>query len=139
MKSFPIIHKNQSTFSKLLIMITILLLLIKVDIAAQDNKQMVRLAKITIDSVHLESYKAFLKEEIEASIKLEAGVLTLYATFEKNKPTHLTILEIYADKNAYEKHIQTPHFKKYKVGTNGMVKNLELIETVPLIYDMKIK
>jgi 4-carboxymuconolactone decarboxylase len=109
------------------------------DMTAQDNKQMVRLAKLTIDSVHLETYKAFLKEEIEASIKLEAGVLTLYATFEKNKPTHLTILEIYADKNAYERHIQTPHFKKYKVGTNGMVKNLELVETVPLIYDMKIK
>ena len=109
------------------------------NVTAQDNKQMVRLAKLTIDSVHLESYKALLKEEIEASVKLEAGVLTLYATFEKNKPTHLTILEIYADKNAYEKHIQTSHFKKYKVGTSGMVKNLELIETVPLIDDMKIK
>ena len=84
----------------------------------------VRIAKLNIDSAQLDNYKAFLKEEIEASIKLEAGVLTLYATFEKNKPTNLTILEIYADKNAYEKHIQTPHFKKYKVGTNGMVKNL---------------
>ena len=139
MKSSLVTRKNQSVFGRSLIMITILILLMKMDMTAQDNKQMVRLAKLTIDSVHLESYKAFLKEEIEASIKLEAGVLTLYATFEKNKPTHLTILEIYADKNAYEKHIQTPHFKKYKAGTNGMVKNLELIETVPLIYDMKIK
>ncbi len=106
---------------------------------AQGTKQMVRLAKLTIDSTQLESYKIFLKEEIEASIKLEEGVLTLYATFEKNKPTYLTIWEIYADKNAYENHIQTPHFKKYKAGTSGMVKALELVETVPLISDMKIK
>lgn len=105
----------------------------------QRQKQMVRLAKLEIDSTQLESYKTFLKEEIEASIKLEKGVLTLYAVFEINKPNHLTILEIYADKKAYEKHIQTPHFKKYKEGTKDMVKALELVETIPLIANMKIK
>lgn len=132
-------NKNQSIIHKSVFMMVLLTLFVNLKVTAQDTKQMVRLAKLTIDSIQLESYKMFLKEEIEASIKLEAGVLTLYATFEKNKPTHLTILEIYADKNAYEKHIQTPHFKKYKIGTNGMVKALELVETVPLIYDMKIK
>jgi quinol monooxygenase YgiN len=132
-------NKNQSIIHKSVFMMVLLTLFLNLKVTAQDTKQMVRLAKLTIDSTQLESYKMFLKEEIEASIKLEAGVLTLYATFEKNKPTHLTILEIYADKNAYEKHIQTPHFKKYKTGTSGMVKALELVETVPLIYDMKIK
>jgi quinol monooxygenase YgiN len=132
-------NKNQSIIHKSVFMMVLLTFFLNLKVTAQDTKQMVRLAKLTIDSIQLESYKMFLKEEIEASIKLEAGVLTLYATFEKNKPTHLTILEIYADKNAYEKHIQTPHFKKYKIGTSGMVKALELVETVPLIYDMKIK
>jgi quinol monooxygenase YgiN len=107
--------------------------------SAQESKQMVRLAKLVIDSTQLESYKIFLKEEIETSIKLEKGVLTLYAVFEVNKPNHLTILEIYADKKAYEKHIQTPHFKKYKESTKNMVKSLELVETIPLISNMKIK
>lgn len=134
-----IANKNQSIIHKSVFMMVLLTFFVNLKVTAQDTKQMVRLAKLTIDSIQLESYKMFLKEEIEASIKLEAGVLTLYATFEKSKPTHLTILEIYADKNAYEKHIQTPHFKKYKIGTNGMVKALELVETVPLIYDMKIK
>ena len=134
-----LINFIETIICKSLIIIALLTLSPNLNIMAQDNKQIVRLAKLTIDSAQLENYKAFLKEEIEASIKLEPGVLTLYATFEKNKPTHLTILEIYANKNAYEKHIQTPHFKKYKVGTNGMVKALELVETVPLIPDMKIK
>jgi 4-carboxymuconolactone decarboxylase len=106
---------------------------------AQGQKQMVRLAKLEIDSTQLDSYKIFLKEEIEASIKLEKGVLTLYAVFEIKKPNHLTILEIYEDKKVYEKHIQTPHFKKYKEGTKDMVKAIELIETIPLIPNMKIK
>jgi quinol monooxygenase YgiN len=107
--------------------------------SAQDSKQMVRLANLVIDSAQLNSYHAFLKEEIKTSIQVEPGVLTLYAVAEKNRPTHITILEIYASADAYQKHIQTPHFLKYKNGTKDMVKSLELVEAVPLIPDMKIK
>jgi 4-carboxymuconolactone decarboxylase len=105
---------------------------------AQDKKQMVRLAKLVIDSNQLETYKAALKEEIEASLRLEPGVLTLYAVAEKNNPAHITILEIYADTEAYKGHLQTPHFIKYKTGTKDMVKSLELVETDPIIPEMKI-
>lgn len=104
-----------------------------------EQNQKVRLAKLVIDSTQLENYKAALKEEIEASVRLEPGVLTLYAVSEKNNPTHITILEIYADTNAYKAHVQTPHFLKYKTGTKEMVKSLELVETAPLIPGMKIK
>jgi quinol monooxygenase YgiN len=100
---------------------------------------MVRLAKLVIDSTNLESYHALLKEEIEASVRLEPGVRTLYAVAEKNNPAHITILEIYADSAAYKSHIQTPHFIKYKTGTKEMVKSLELVEVTPLIPGMKIK
>lgn len=105
----------------------------------EENKQMVRLAKLVIDSTQLENYNAFLKEEIEASVKLEPGVMTLYAIAEKNRPTHITILEIYANENAYKRHIQTEHFLKYKNRTKDMVKSLELVEAIPLIPNMKIK
>lgn len=107
--------------------------------AQEESKQMVRLAKLVIDSAQLESYNTFLKEEIEASVKVEPGVLTLYAVAEKHRPTHITILEIYASEEAYRKHIRTPHFLKYKNGTKDMVKSLELVETIPLIPHMKIK
>ncbi len=107
--------------------------------ATQEKRQMVRLAKIVVDSTHLEAYKAALKEEIEASVRLEPGVLTLYAVSEKDNPTHVTILEIYADTAAYKAHIQTPHFLKYKTGTQAMVKSLKLVESVPLVPGMKIK
>jgi quinol monooxygenase YgiN len=111
--------------------------LLSVQAVAQDK--MVRLAKLEIDSVHLDNYKAFLKEEIETSVEIEPGVLTLYAVFEKDHPARVTILEIYADSAAYKSHIQTKHFLKYKNGTASMVKSLQLVETVPLIPDMKIK
>lgn len=106
---------------------------------AQEQKQMVRLAKLVIDSAQLDSYSKFLREEIEASVRNEPGVLTLYAVSENKNPTHITILEIYANEEAYKKHIQTPHFLKYKNGTKDMVKSLELIDANPLIPGMKIK
>ncbi len=110
-----------------------------VNVSAQNKNQMVRLAKIVIDSSQLENYKAALKEEIETSVRVEPGVLTLYAVSEKDNPTHITILEIYADTAAYKAHLQTPHFIKYKTGTKDMIKSLGLVGTIPLVPDMKIK
>ena len=107
--------------------------------SVQNKNQMVRLAKLVIDSTQLENYNALLKEEIETSVRVEPGVLTLYAVAEKNDPTHITILEIYADSVAYKSHILTPHFIKYKAGTTDMVKSLELAEADPLVPGMKIK
>ncbi len=104
-----------------------------------ESKQMVRLAKLVIDAAQLESFQAMLKKEIETSLKVEPGVLMLYAVVEKANPTHITILEIYANEDAYKKHIQSPHFLKYKQGTKDMVKSLVLVETTPLIPAMKIK
>lgn len=106
---------------------------------AQEDRRMVRLAKLVIDSAQLEKYHAFLTEEIETSLQVEPGVLTLYAVSEKHKPTHITILEIYASIDAYKEHIETPHFMKYKNGTKDMVKSLELVETIPLLPNVKLK
>lgn len=122
-----------------LIILTIIPLLSIQVFSQKENKQLVRLAKLVIDSTQLEPYNALLKEEIKTSVKVEPGVITLFAVAEKNKPTHITILEIYADVEAYKKHIQTPHFLKYKNETRDMVKALELVEVLPLIPGMKIK
>lgn len=132
--------KNNTTCSlpQTLILLVVTLFL-TVHAVAQEKSQMVRLAKLVIDSTQLESYKVLLKEEIEASVHLEPGVRTLYAVSEKDHPTHITIVEIYADTAAYKAHLQTPHFIKYKTGTKEMVKSLELVAADPLVPGMKIK
>ena len=107
--------------------------------SAQDKNLVVRIAKLQIDSAQLKNYQDALKEEIETSVRVEAGVLTLNAVAEKNNPTHITIMEIYANTDAYKSHIETSHFKKYKSATKNMVKSLELIETVPIALETKKK
>jgi quinol monooxygenase YgiN len=95
---------------------------------AQKKEQMVRLAKIKVDPLQLEKYNAALKEQMAAAIRIEPGVLTYYAVADKKDPTSITILEIYADTLAYQSHILTPHFKKYKETVKDMVKSLELMD-----------
>jgi quinol monooxygenase YgiN len=106
---------------------------------SQDKKQMVRLARITVDSAQLKIYNQFLKEEIETSMRVEKGVLFLYAVAEQLNPTHITIFEIYANADAYKAHIKTSHFLKYKTGTKDMVKALQVLEADPLVPGMKVK
>ena len=100
--------------------------------AAQNQKPMVRIARIIVDSGYLEAYRAALKEGIETAVKAEPGVLTLFAVYDKEHPTHVTIMEVYADQAAYHAHLQTPHFKKYKETTKDMVKSLELVDAIPI-------
>ena len=89
---------------------------------------MIRIFEIEIDSNYLEQYKAILKEESEQSVKLEPGVVCIYPMYQKENPTEVRILEIYASRDAYESHLKTAHFQKYKTTTLQMVKSLRLID-----------
>lgn len=98
----------------------------------QYGERIVRLAEIEVEPEYLEEYMAFAKEVGETSVKVEPGVLTLFSMQTKEDPCKIYILEIYANQEAYQSHIQTAHFKKYKEGTAKMVKSLKLIDVNPL-------
>lgn len=103
------------------------------------SKSIVRLSKITVEPERLPEYLAFAAECGRQSMEKEPGVLMMYSMQDKAHPERITILEIYADRNAYEHHIKTPHFQKYKQGTLEMVRKLELLDQTPLIPEMKMK
>jgi quinol monooxygenase YgiN len=123
----------------LLIMLTLVLVTLCTNTFAQGNNAVIRIAKLRIDSAQLESYKVALKEEIDAAVRVEPGVLTLYSVAEKENPSSITIFEIYANPDAYKAHLETPHFKKYKTATKTMVKSLELVDAVPIDLQAKSK
>ncbi len=93
---------------------------------------MVRLAELQIDAAQLDSYKALLAEEMDTSLRVEPGVLKLEAVSLKEDATQIRILEVYASAEAYASHLASPHFKKYKAATEGMVKSLKLHEAEPI-------
>ena len=101
--------------------------------------QYVQLAEIEIDPGQLEDYKAAVREQIETAVRIEPGVLVLYAVSEKDNPTHVRVFEIYRDADAYRSHLESAHFKKYKATTEKMVKSLKLVQTAPIMLGAKAK
>lgn len=111
-----------------LVLSSMLLLMSQTAATAQPNEMIVRVSEIEIDPNYLEEYKAILKEEAEASVRLEPGVMSIFPMHEKEHPTRVRILEIYASREAYESHLKTAHFQRYKATTQNMVKLLKLVD-----------
>jgi quinol monooxygenase YgiN len=96
--------------------------------AAQNDNLIIRISEIEIDSSLLEEYNNILKIESKASVQKEPGVIAICPMYQKERPTQIRILEIYLNKSAYENHIKSPHFQKYKTSTIKMVKSLKLVD-----------
>jgi quinol monooxygenase YgiN len=113
---------------KLLGLIVLALLLTSRDDVWAKEQQMVRIAEIQVEANNLKQYKAILKEEAEASVRLEPGVIAIVPMYQTENATAFSILEIYASREAYESHLKTPHFQHYKSATIHMVKSLKLVD-----------
>jgi quinol monooxygenase YgiN len=55
----------------------------------------------------------------------------------KDHPSQIRLFESYSSQSAYESHLRTAHFLKYKSDTQTMVRALKLIETDPILLGSK--
>jgi quinol monooxygenase YgiN len=97
----------------------------------------VRLAELEIDPAQLENFKSAVTEGIEAAVRLEPGVTALYAVYEKDHPASVRVFEVYTDEKAYQSHLETPHFKKFRATTDKMVTSRKLLNAVPIALRAK--
>lgn len=100
-----------------------------IQLNAQNSNRMYRIAKLKVNTNTLVEYKQALQEQMKAAIEIEPGVLSYTAVSDKKDPTLITILEVYSNIEAYNSHLLTPHFIKYKQTVKDMVLSLELIDT----------
>jgi quinol monooxygenase YgiN len=107
--------------------------------AQEAQGQYIQLAEIEIDPAQLEAYKAAVNEHIETAVRVEPGVLVLYAVSDKDSPTQVKVFEIYRDIEAYKSHLESEHFKKYKATTEKMVKSLKLVRTDAIALGAKTR
>jgi hypothetical protein len=54
----------------------------------------VRLAGLEIDPAQLEAFKAAVTEGVQAAVRVEPGVLVLYAVYEKDNPNRVRVFEM---------------------------------------------
>ena len=106
-------------------------------LAAEAQGQYVRIAELEIDPAQLENFKSAIKESVETSVRVEPGVLVLYAVSEKDDPARIRVFEIYADADAYKTHLETPHFRKFRATTETMVRSRKLLDAIPIAMSAK--
>jgi quinol monooxygenase YgiN len=105
----------------------------------EDGDIVVRIAELDIDPIHRASFISAVKEEMEEAVRVEPGVLAIYAVAEKDNPSRLRFFEVYANDEAYRAHLESPHFRKYVAATGSMIRSRELIETQPIQLNSKMK
>jgi quinol monooxygenase YgiN len=108
-------------------------------VAQETGGQYVQVAEIEIDPAQLDTYRAAVQEQIDAAIQKEPGVLVLYAVSEKDEPYRVKVFEIYRDRKAYEAHLESDHFRKYKTAVAKMVTSLKLMQATPIALGAKTK
>ena len=104
----------------------------KPSISPIPNQMIVRIAEIEVYPEYLSEYLTFANEVDRLSVEREPGVICLYPMQSAEDSTQIRILEIYASDAAYQQHLKTDHFQKYKQGTLHMVKSLKLPTMKPL-------
>ena len=96
------------------------------------NALLVRIAEIEVNDGYLEAYLSAAHNVGTKSVESEPGVICIFPMQVKDAPNTIRILEIYRNEEAYQAHLQTPHFLEYKQGTLHMVKSLQLVAMEPL-------
>ena len=96
------------------------------------KEMLVRIAEIEVNDGYLEEYLAAAHNVGTKSVESEPGVICIFPMQVKDAPNTIRIVEIYRNAEAYQAHLQTPHFLEYKQGTLHMVKSLQLVATEPL-------
>ncbi len=79
-----------------------------------------------------EAFRKIVMEEMIESVKKETGVYAIYAATAKDNPNKWYFFEIYANERAYQRHRNTPHFKKYISETADMLENKGFVNIEPV-------
>lgn len=127
-----------NTMIKILLMLITMIHMGKTAIWAKEpiqdnnNGMIVRISEIEVYQEYFDEYLNHAAEVAQISVEKEKDVISIYPMQLIKHDTQIRILEIYRNQKAYENHIASPHFKKYKEETLHMVKHLDLIDTYQL-------
>ena len=92
----------------------------------------IRLAELEIDPRQIDAFTTAVREVGQVSVRAEEGCLVLYAVADSDNPSRVHVFEIYRDSAAYQAHLQTPHFQKFRATTNSMVLSRKLLDATPV-------
>ena len=118
--------------TKLLVLAALFTCVGGVVMTEEGRDRFVRIAELEIDPAQADAFANAIREVGQASVRSEDGCLALYAVAEKQDPGRVRVFEIYRDPAAYQAHLLTPHFEKFRAATKTMVRSRRLIDATPI-------
>lgn len=106
-------------------------------VAKEMNALIVHIAELEFDPGQIENLRAAAVQNISSTLESEPGVLEFHAVIKRGLPGHAVVLEAYVDQQAYQVHIQSPHYRRFGSIITPMVREKVLHDTIPIILGRK--
>lgn len=95
---------------------------------ADADNFVIRVAKVEIEDGKHDQFAATVKKEMRRAIAQEPGVEILMAGSNKENENEWLFFEVYANDEAYDKHVKSKWFVDYIKGSEDIVKDKKLHE-----------
>lgn len=105
----------------------------------QTEKTINNLVIVDVKPSYQQAFKNVVLPEIAESLRVEDGVLAMYAATDAKDENRWYFYEIYASEADYQLHRETPHFRAYIEQTAEMTTGKESIPVVPVFLRNKGK
>lgn len=99
----------------------------------QNRETINNLVIVDVKPADRQAFRTIVLPEMAESLKVEPGVLAMYAATGANNPHRWYFYEIYASEAAYQQHRETIHFRDYIRQTANMTVRKEAIPVVPVL------
>jgi len=97
----------------------------------QNKETINNLVIVEVKPAYQQAFRDIVLPEMAQSLKVEPGVLAMYAATDAQNAYRWFFYEIYASEAAYQQHRKTPHFRDYIRLTAEMADRKEAIPVVP--------
>lgn len=85
-----------------------------------------RLIKVEVKAEFSEKFAHSVKKEMTTSMAAEPGMEIMMSGINKKKSNEWYFVEVYVNDQAYDAHVQTPHYEEYIEETDGMVERRDV-------------
>lgn len=85
-----------------------------------------RLIKIVVKGDSSEKFSHEVKKEMTTSMASEPGMEIMMSGTNKDNGYEWYFVEVYANDQAYDAHIKTPHYKEFIENTDGMIESKDV-------------
>lgn len=100
---------------------------------SQTPETIMNMVIVGVKPEHDQAFRDIVMPEMAESLKVEDGVLAIYASTEKDNPDRRHFHEIHASETAYQAHRQTPHFHDYLKQITPMLQGKQAMAITPAL------